>query len=84
MQVALNQFQCERTNPVSNRWEIITSVSQATLGPLKPSGTWMILCGTHRGVQVGALVVTAVGHGSLPHCTRKCEMTLKCGGARVE
>ena len=65
-------------------WEIITSVSQATLGPLKPSGTWMILCGTHRDVQVGALVVTVVGHGSLPHCTRMCEMTFMCAGARVE
>ena len=28
-------------------WEIITSVSRTTLGLLNPSGTWMILCGTH-------------------------------------
>ena len=33
----------------------------------KLSGTLMTLCGTHRGVQVGALAVIVVVHGSLPH-----------------
>ena len=30
-------------------------------------GISMTLCGTHRGVQVGALAVVMVVHGSLPH-----------------
>ena len=48
-------------------WEETGFVSQRTLDPINSSGTSMTLCGTHRGVQVGALAVIVVVHGSLPH-----------------
>ena len=46
--------------------------------------TLMTLCGTHRCVQVGALAVVMVDHGSLPHWTRKWVMTLKWGGGLIK
>ena len=58
-------------------WETTISVSQQTLGQKVVSGTSTTLCGTHRGVQVGALAVIVVDHGSLPHWARKRAMTLK-------
>ena len=48
---------------------------------LKRCGTLVTLCGTHRGVQVGALAVIVVVHGSLPHWARKWAMTSKWGCA---
>ena len=48
-------------------WEKMFSASLGTVDQLKPSGTLMTLCGTHRGVQVGAPAVIVVVHGSLPH-----------------
>ena len=47
-------------------WERVIFVSLAWNGEVG-SGTLMILCGTHRGVQVGVLAVIAVVRGSLPH-----------------
>ena len=41
------------------------------------SGTLMTLCGTHRGVQMGAPAVIVVVHGSLPHYLKQPVMTLK-------
>ena len=48
-------------------WEETGFASLGTLDNLKPSGTSTTLCGTHRGVRVGALAVIVVVHGSLPH-----------------
>ena len=49
-------------------WEIITSVNQGiALVIQQPSGTLTTRCGTHRGVQVGVLVVIVADHGSLLH-----------------
>ena len=48
-------------------WESSTFASLGTLEDGNTSGTLMTLCGTHRGVQVGALAVIVVVHGSLPH-----------------
>ena len=43
-------------------------MSQRTVEELNPtSGTWVTLCETHRGVQVGVLAVIAADHGSLQH-----------------
>ena len=47
-------------------WQETGFASQGTLENKKVNGTLMTLCGTHRGVQVGALVVIVVVHGSLP------------------
>ena len=45
----------------------IIFVSWEMLGHMNTSGTLMTLCGTHKGVQVGAPAVIMVVHGSLPH-----------------
>ena len=48
-------------------WNGTTSVSQLLVQYLKMEyGTLMTLCGTHRGVKVGALAAVMVDHGSLP------------------
>ena len=62
-------------------WEKTILASQGTLGNLKASGLWLILCGSHWGVQGGALAVIVVDHGSLKHWARKWVMTLKWGFA---
>ena len=48
-------------------WEKTISVSLGTVDLGNSNGTLMTLCGTNRGVQIGALGVIAVIHGSLPH-----------------
>ena len=58
-------------------WERVISVNLGTLDDLNVSGTLMTLCGTHRGVKVGAPAVIVVIHGSLPRLARKQVMTLK-------
>ena len=61
-------------------WEKTFSVSLGTLDDmrdLKTSGTLMTLCGTHRGVQMGAPAVIVVVRGSLPHYLKQPVTTLK-------
>ena len=48
-------------------WERTTSASQGVMEQyIKPSGSCVTLCGTHRAVQPGALVVIVADHGSVP------------------
>ena len=58
-------------------WERIFSVSLGCLDHLIAGGTLMTLCGTHRGVQVGAPAVIVVVRGSLPHYLKQPVTTLK-------
>ena len=53
------------------------SVSLGTQEHGTTSGTLMTLCGTHRGVQVGAPAVIVVVRGSLPHYLKQSLTTLK-------
>ena len=48
-------------------WEKMSCASLGTVDHWKFSGTLTTLCGTHRGVQVGAPAVIVVVRGSLPH-----------------
>ena len=76
------QMECPRTEPrmhtavpvLSTKalqhlhlWERTISVSLGTTAHMVSNGTLMTLCGTHRGVQVGALVAVVVVCDSLPH-----------------
>ena len=58
-------------------WERSFTASLETLTYSMLSGTLMTLCGTHRGVQVGAPAVIVVVHGSLPHYLKQQVTTLK-------
>ena len=48
-------------------WERSIFVNLGTVDHLSSSGTLTTLCGTHRGVQVGAPAVIVVVRGSLTH-----------------
>ena len=48
-------------------WEKIIFVNREILDDIISTGNLMTLCGTHSGVQVGALAVIVVVHGSEQH-----------------
>ena len=59
-----------RTTYDLHLWETSTVVNQVQVLDItlfRPSGTLMTLCGTHRGLYLGAHAVIVVDHGSLPH-----------------